>query len=142
VIWLLAACSRGPAFCAERADDADCDGVPDAADRCPESEEGAWKDRLGCTEAQAAGCSTALLSPEDRDRVTGPALFRWEGDCEHYLLQLSDDPAFPAAATRTAVRTAATEATASGNERYWRVTGGLRGSSSGAASEARELRWR
>ncbi|MCB9793754.1 MAG: hypothetical protein H6741_13630 [Alphaproteobacteria bacterium] len=140
LLTLLAACSGDP--CKDREDDLDCDGVPDALDRCAETPEGVRSDRLGCSETQAAGCAVLLAGPEDGARVEGPVSLRWSGSCEVYLVQLSDDPSFPAGATRTAARTEASEALVSGEERYWRVVGGLRGRSSGAESEARRIRWR
>ena len=139
LILVLGACSRD--VCADRADDGDCDGVPDAWDRCLQSEAG-LVDRVGCTEGQAAGCHVLASSPEDGERVDGSARLRWSGDCEVYLVQLSDDPAFPPAATRTVARTRDLEATVAGEERYWRVQGGLSGSPAGASTEPRQLRWR
>ncbi len=141
---LLLACSPDPPeYCVDRADDADCDGVPDAWDQCNNTAWGDPADRVGCSEGQAAGCSVRLVEPDDGARLEAPARFRWSGDCEVYLLQFSDDPEFPAGATRTAVRTDVQEVTASGTESYWRVVGGMSGSSSGAHTPVREVkRWR
>jgi hypothetical protein len=89
------------------------------------------------------GPGSRLLGAPRRARLEAPARFRWSGDCEVYLLQFSDDPEFPAGATRTAVRTDVQEVTASGTESYWRVVGGMSGSSSGAHTPVREVkRWR
>ncbi len=143
LVLLLSGCASDvPDWCAGRADDGDCDGVPDIADQCPASPVGELTNRQGCTEAEAAGCSVRLLSPDDRERAHGATLFRWEGDCDVYLLQFAEDPAFPAGATRTALRTTATEAAVEASEPYWRVVGGLHGVSTGAATPPREVRWR
>ncbi len=142
---LLAACGGevSPEYCQGRADDPDCDGVPEDWDRCPETALGEATDRLGCSERQVAGCSVALLEPDDGARLSAPARFRWNGDCDIWLLQFSDDPSFPAGATRTAARTEAHQVDASGSETYWRVLGGMSGTSSGVASESRAIiRWR
>lgn len=142
ILALVVACREGPSsVCADRVDDADCDGVPDPGDRCPRTGSGELTDRLGCSETEAAGCTVRLVSPGAGERVSAPTQFRWEGTCEVYLLQLSDDPAFPPAGTRTALRTEGLAAVADGTERYWRVVGGLRGSSAGAASPGWEVRW-
>jgi hypothetical protein len=138
-ILLLSACHGEPAWCRDRADDADCDGVPDAQDRCAETEAASLTDRVGCSENQAAGCTVALASPEDgASEVTA---FRWTGTCDVYLLQFSDDPAFPPGSTRTAARSTALAVSASGTEKYWRVQGGRTGSSSGYSTAPRELGW-
>lgn len=139
----LLACrpSAEPAWCVDRADDADCDGVPDATDQCPATDPEVLTDRLGCSERQTAGCIVTPVSPADGERPGEPARFRWSGDCHRYLLQFSDDPAFPAAGTRTAVRTEAQEVVATGEERYWRVVGGMDGRSTGFATDPREIRW-
>lgn len=142
---LLAACGgeTTPEYCLDRADDPDCDGVPEVWDRCPGTAVGDPADRLGCSEGQVAGCSVRLVEPDDGARLTAPARFRWSGDCDVWLLQFSDDPDFPAGATRTAVRTDASQADASGDEKYWRVVGGVDGVSAGAYSPHREVkRWR
>ncbi len=128
------------AWCADRGDDADCDGVPDAADRCPNSAADQPTDRLGCDASQAAGCSVRALSPADGAELTGEALFRWETDCDVALLQFSDDPDFPAGATTTAARTAATEVAVTPAGSYWRVQAGLSGSSAGAITPPRSLK--
>ena len=140
LITLLGCQEEVPEFCLERADDIDCDGVPDDQDRCPASPMGDPTDRSGCTEGQAAGCSVTAVEPADNERLESPARFRWAGDCDVYLLQFSDDPSFPVAATRTGVRTTAIEVVAPGSEQYWRVVGGLQGSSAGALTPPREVR--
>ncbi len=134
--------NRQPDWCRDRADDADCDGVPDSSDRCVETPDGASTDRVGCSQNQAAGCAVEAIEPKTREKLEGDARFRWSGDCDVYLLQLSDDPAFPAGATRTALRTEASEVSASGDETWWRVVGGLDGASAGYSTPAREIRWR
>lgn len=136
VLLALLACSGGGTC---RGDDADCDGVPDLADHCPGSDPNALHDPAGCTEDQSAGCKVELLAPADRAAVVGETRFAWNGTCEEYLLQFSNDPAFPAGASRTDVRTEATEVVAGGRERYWRVVGGLHGSSTGFTAGPREL---
>lgn len=142
VLFLIVGCGDGvPRWCDERADDADCDGVPDAADRCADSVLEAPVDRRGCTEAQAAGCTVVAAFPDDGAMVSGKPLFAWAGDCDVYRLELSDDPTFPPAATRTAARTGALEITTSGTERFWRVVGARTGGTSGAATEPREIAW-
>lgn len=142
---LLTGCADNslPEYCEGRSDDPDCDGVPDEWDQCPNSAIGDPTDRLGCSEGQAARCSVQLIEPEDNKRLDSPARFRWSGDCDVYLLQFSDDPDFPAGATRTALRTAASEVVVEGTEQYWRVVGGRDGSSAGATTPVREVkRWR
>jgi hypothetical protein len=141
--FVVSACERGQAdHCVERADDYDCDGVPDAADFCPGTAQDVLTDRVGCSENQSAGCDVQALAPDDGARVTGPAAFRWLGDCEVYLLQFSDDPDFPPGATRTAARTTGQEHAVTADEMWWRVVGGNHGKSTGAHTEGRELRWR
>lgn len=137
VLLALIACSGSDGKC--RGDDVDCDGVPDLADHCPDSDPKALHDAAGCTEAQAAGCTVELLAPADRASVVGQTRFAWNGTCEEYLLQFSNDPAFPAGASRTAARTEGTEVIAGGRERYWRVVGGLHGSSNGFAAGPRAI---
>ncbi len=133
LLALAAACSGGGELdCAQRADDADCDGVPDAADRCPNTAADQLTDRLGCSGTQAAGCSARLVAPEDGARPEGAALFRWESDCDISLLQFSDDPSFPAGATTTAARTHGIEAVVEAAGAYWRVQAGLHGSTAPA----------
>jgi hypothetical protein len=143
-LLLLPACKEElPEWCLSRADDADCDGSPDAWDRCPESPFGDSTDRLGCTEGQAARCSISPVEPDNKAKLDSPATFRWAGDCDVYLLQFSDDPAFPPGGTRTALKTTGKEVSADGTEAYWRVVGGLTGSSSGAQTPPREIKkWR
>jgi hypothetical protein len=138
---VLISCTRGQEPCADRVDDDDCDGVPDAQDLCADSEAGSVKDGAGCSEAQTAGCKVALLAPEPHAVVQGEVLFRWEGDCDVYLLELANDERFPPATTRTVARTEGLEAAARGDERFFRVVGGRSGVSSGAVSEIRELEW-
>ena len=135
--------NQTPDWCADRADDSDCDGVPTDWDQCPETVNGAPTDRLGCSEAQAAGCGVSLVEPDNKARLTAPARFRWSGDCDVWLLQMSNDPTFPAGATQTVVRTTDSEVLAEGSLDYWRVVGGKTGVSSGVESEVREVkRWR
>jgi len=144
-ILLLPGCQKEeiPEWCVDRADDADCDGTPDAWDRCAESPLGDPTDRMGCSEGQAARCAVSPVEPEDNEKLDTPTTFRWAGDCDVYLLQFSDDPAFPAGLTRTAVKTAGKEVTAEGTEAYWRVVGGLYGASAGAQTPPREIKkWR
>ena len=143
-LWLLAlglSCSGGdPDWCADRVDDADCDGVPDAADRCPNTAADRPADRLGCSSTQAAGCSVRALAPADGQAGEGEALFRWETDCDVALLQFSDDPSFPAGATTTALRTTATEVAFTPTGAWWRIEAGVTGSSAGAVTPARAVR--
>lgn len=139
---LLLACrsDSGPAYCVDRVDDADCDGVPDGLDLCAATPAGVLTDRVGCSENQASGCMVTLVSPKDREKRQGDQTFRWSGDCDVYLLQVSDDPAFPAGRTRTLVRTSAQEVTATADARYWRVVGADDGYSVGWTTEPWELR--
>jgi len=133
-------CSGGdPDWCASRTDDADCDGVPDASDRCPNSASEQPTDRLGCSPSQAAGCSVRALAPDDGQARDETVLFRWETDCDVTLLQFSDDPDFPAGATTTAVRTQATEVAVAPSGTWWRLQAGLTGSSTGAITPARSV---
>ena len=138
---LLAACANGgqPKYCEGRADDPDCDGVPDALDRCAGTAFAVRTDPLGCAENQSANCSVALVTPEPGARAEGA--FRWTGDCDVYLLQFSDDEAFPAARTRTGARTIGLAVSATGTEKYWRVLGGQSGNSAGYATPPRDLKW-
>lgn len=141
ILAAFVGCGGGEsAWCTTRSDDSDCDGVPDGWDRCDETPMGARTDSRGCAEAQVAGCSVQALSPESGARLSGPARFRWSGTCDMWLLQFSDDPSFPAGATRTAVRTDVQQADATGTERYWRVVGGMHGVSAGATSSVQEVR--
>lgn len=142
LLWMLLACrpETAPEYCLERADDADCDGVPDGIDHCPATELEALTDRAGCSERQAAGCMVTPAFPADRAKWSEDLHFRWSGDCDVYLLQLSDDPDFPPGATRTALRTTAQEARVTGTERYWRVVGADDGHSVGWTTDVRELR--
>lgn len=138
---LLLACGKGgpPDWCEGRADDPDCDGVATELDRCPDTELGAFTDRVGCSENQAAACSVSLSTPEDGAKATGA--FRWSGTCDVYLLQFSEDPDFPPARTRTAARTTGQAVSATGTEKYWRVQGGRTGNSSGFSTPARTVKW-
>lgn len=138
---LLTACSRG-VDCADRADDADCDGVPDDADRCSATPASKLVDRQGCSENEAAGCVILPELPADGARVKGAATITWSGTCELTLVQLSDDPSFPPARTRTVARTRAEQAQVEGTEAYWRLVGGLSGHSAGYSTEPRRIRWR
>ena len=138
---LSSGCSTGPAYCRARADDADCDGVPDAVDRCVDTPFGVAKDRLGCSDAQAAGCTVQATFPADGATVAGSPLFAWTGTCDVYLLEFSDDSTFPAGGTRTALRTTSTDVVSDGTERFWRVVGGLTGSSRQATTTPRALSW-
>lgn len=137
--YLVACGDPLPAYCRGRVDDADCDGVPDGVDLCPGSDAGALHDAAGCTEAQAAGCTVELSTPEDGAALQGETRFAWLGTCDAYALQFADDPSFPPGATRTAANTEATEVIASGRERYWRVVGGQHGASMGYAAPPRLL---
>ncbi len=139
-LGLLTACSgEDPDWCAEREDDGDCDGVPDASDRCPNSATDQYTDRLGCTPTQASGCSIRALAPADGASSEGEILFRWETDCDITLLQFSDDPGFPSGATTTRIRTTATEYATEPGGLYWRLEAGLNGSSAGATTPPRAL---
>ena len=139
---ILAACRDAPpAYCRDRQDDADCDGVPDAQDRCAESPYDTFTDRLGCTENQAAGCAVSAIRPGDGDRADAEQFFRWSGDCDVYLLQMADDPDFPSGVTRTVVRTEGREVAATGTERYWRIVGAMNGGSAGYSTPARKIKW-
>lgn len=143
LIAALAGCGA-KTLCEDRADDADCDGVPDASDRCGASVQGPV-DRVGCADNERAGCVVLAEEPADGARVKGEAQARWSGTCDVYLLQVSDDPDFPAGATRTVARTSAESATltpSAAEERYWRVQGGVRGESASFSTPPRAIRWR
>jgi hypothetical protein len=148
VVAFAAACGAPveglPDYCADRADDVDCDGVPDSRDQCPGTEIGALKDARGCTENQRAGCGVLLKTPledEKLDRDLSVA-FRWSGDCDVYLVQVSNDPEVAPAATRTVARVPELQATADVEEAYWRVVGAREDKSAGYATPARRLSWR
>ena len=137
LLSMLMSCASEP--CSERTGDADCDGVPDASDACVETEPGALTDRRGCSGAQAAGCSVELTFPEDGAR--SPESFGWTGDCEVYVLQVSDHEDFPAGTTRSAWRGAAREVSLPlPEERYWRVVGGNEGVSASFETPPRRLK--
>jgi hypothetical protein len=142
LLWLLA-CAPAGRTCP--AGDADCDGVPDAADRCPGSnaEQAIAEptDAAGCTDDQMARCTVALDQPLHSASASGSATFAWHGTCDVYLLQFSDEPTFPAGRTRTEIRTAQRAWAGAGTERWWRVVGGRTGSSRGFTSEPREIHW-
>lgn len=144
VLFLALACARqtAPAWCVDRSGDADCDGIADARDRCPETTSGALTDAVGCSDNQAAGCTVTLESPEDNDKLKGTGTFSWRGSCDVYLLQFSDDPGFAAGATRTADRTTATSLETTQTEEHWRVVGGLEGSARAFSTQPRRVRWR
>jgi len=133
----LLGCTSEP--CKERTGDEDCDGVPDATDRCLETSSGALTDRQGCSGEQAAGCSLELLFPEDGAR--DPERFGWAGDCEVYVLQASDYPDFPPGATRSVWRGSVQEVhLAPPAEGYWRVVGGMTGRGADFATAPRSVR--
>lgn len=136
---LLAACGD-PGACPERAGDSDCDGVPDVRDFCSGTDPEALHDAAGCSDAQSAGCRVELLAPEDGADVLPEDRFGWNGDCDVWLVEFSDDAAFAPARTRVALRTQATESMIVAPERYWRVTGGRYGRSAGVSSPVRERR--
>jgi len=137
-LWFSCAPAQ-PEWCEGRQGDPDCDGVVEASDLCPDTEIGVLTDRVGCSERQTAGCAVVLASPADKTRA--PEVFRWTGDCDAYLLQFSNDPTFPPGATRTAVNTPDQAVSATGTERWWRVVGGVRGGSTGFATDPREVNW-
>ena len=141
LLLTLTTCAREPrpGYCLPRADDTDCDAVPDAWDLCPETAYDARTDPAGCSEGQAAGCTVSLASPEDGAAAT--SFFRWTGTCDVYLLQFSDDPAFPAGDTRTAARVDGQAVSGTGTETYWRVSGGRNGSAAAYATPPRRIRW-
>jgi hypothetical protein len=133
-----------PEYCAERADDGDCDGTPDSLDQCPGSELEQLTDARGCTSNQRAGCSVVLKTPTEGERLDAEreVVYRWTGDCDIYLVQLSNDPSFPPGATSTVARAVELQAEADGGGAYWRVVGGLYGRPDGYATPAREVRWK
>ena len=143
LLWVLA-CAPATRQCP--AGDNDCDGVPDEADRCgasnAEQSIAEPTDAAGCTDDQMARCTLALDQPMQGASESGPATFAWHGTCDVYLLQFSEDAAFPPGRTRTEVRTAAHAWTTTSTEPLWRVVGGRTGSSRAFTSEPREIRWR
>jgi hypothetical protein len=141
LLWIgLISCSIGdPNWCADRDDDADCDGVPDAMDQCANSAADQPTDRSGCTATQAEGCGVRALAPLDGEKRLDDMVFRWETDCDVTLLQFSDDPDFPAGATTTIAKTTATEIAAQPAGEWWRLQSGLNGSSGGAVTPPRSL---
>lgn len=137
VLVALMGCGSEP--CSDRSGDSDCDGVPDADDRCPETDALALTDRVGCSGAQAAGCTVTLSFPEDRAREADR--FGWRGTCDVYVLQVSAHEDFPAGATRTLWRGAAQEVALDAfEEPWWRVVGGMEGYASEAATPPWRLR--
>lgn len=143
LLFFVGCGSAGSDWCEERTDDGDCDGVPDDWDQCSETPADALTDSRGCSATQTAGCTVQALSPEEGAVLESPARFRWSGSCEVWLLQFSEDPSFPAGATRTVVRTTDKQVEAEGSEGYWRVVGGNHGVSAGATSPPRQIgRWR
>lgn len=142
LLLLTTGCSEDtpPDWCIDRPGDADCDGTPDTEDQCDATPYNSLVDRRGCSENQAAGCNVTLSSPEDGERIKDDSIFRWQGNCEVYLLQFSDDPSFPLTATHTVARTNAKEVQAQAQGEWWRVVGGLKGSSAGKSTEARRIR--
>ena len=158
LLALLIACGqKQPEWCTERNEtaaqaendgvagysyDTDCDGVPDALDRCEDSPLGDPTDRLGCTSGQASSCWVLSETPEDGEKSSEALAFTWSGDCDVYQLQFSDDPEFHPARTRVEARTSGREVHAKADETYWRVVGGLDGESSEATSPPRSIKWR
>jgi hypothetical protein len=131
-------------LCDDRADDGDCDGVPDATDLCGATVQG-LVDRRGCADNERAGCVVLAEEPTDGARAKDEAQARWSGTCDMYLLQVSDDPDFPPGATRTVARTsgeAATLTPSAAEEGYWRVQGGVRGETASFSTPPRKIRWR
>lgn len=120
-----------PDPCPGRADDADCDGVPDGRDLCPASPTG-FTDAAGCAEAQEAGCRVGelRLSPlgEGRWRLL------WEGDCAAWVVQSSPDAAFLPGRSRMITRTSLGMAEVALPPGWVRVLGGQEGNARAAAS--------
>ena len=146
-LLIISACSvnKTPEYCTARAGDMDCDGVEDAVDMCQGTAFGLLTDATGCSSEQLAKCSIELVSPSssrsEQISKSKEITFRWDGTCDLYHLQFSNDATFPPAATRTRVRTRDNEATTIVAEDYWRVWGGMEGNSHGAHTPARELSW-
>lgn len=141
LVFLAAACDENvpPEWCVERQGDADCDGTPDTEDQCDGTPYNSLVDRRGCLESQVAGCAVSLLTATAPTTPNSDGFFRWDGNCDVYLLQFSDDPEFPLTATTTAVRTESLEVQSTRHGAWWRVVGGMRGSASGAATEPRRI---
>ncbi len=118
-------------------DDADGDGVPDARDRCADSEAGALTDARGCTARQRAGCQLTLVAPgEGAAFPSGDLTFSFDGDCDGYRLYAGADPALPVhgahllgtateAGSLEVARDSLPEAPA--GTLYWTVEGAARG---------------
>lgn len=128
-----------PDWCLDRQGDADCDGTPDTEDQCDGTPYNSLVDRRGCLESQVAGCSVSVVGATGPQLAASDGFFRWEGNCDVYLLQFSNDPDFPLTETITAVRTEGLEVQSATRGEWWRVVGGLRGSASGAATEPRRI---
>ena len=144
LLILLAACSQEHhpvpvnAGCPDRSDDQDCDGRPDELDLCPDSPPGPT-DASGCSDAQAAGCEIERV-----EHVLvgdgGPARrFTWQGSCQVWAVQFSPDPDFLAGRTTTAIRTSLQQADLVPAGAWWRVQGGMEGSSRIVSSPPRYL---
>lgn len=128
-----------PEWCENRTGDADCDGTPDTEDQCDGTPLNSLVDRRGCLESQVAGCSVTLLEATGATTPGGDGFFRWNGNCDIYLLQFSDDAAFPLTATVTSVRTERLEVQSPTRGAWWRVVGGLHGVASGATTAPRRI---
>lgn len=149
LVWLalMSGCAPGlPEFCADRDDDGDCDGVPDLYDQCPGTDFETLTDARGCSASERAGCSATLKTPVEREKLdpTRQVVFRWSGDCDLYLVQLSTTPAFLPGDTFTAARVVELQAQTDVRDDmpYWRVVGGLEGREAGYSTPAREIRWK
>ena len=147
LLLLTSACKLDmtPEYCVSRTNDMDCDGVEDTVDMCQGTAFNRLTNATGCSSEQLAKCSIQLVSPSSsrseqlsKDEETS---FRWDGTCDVYHLQFSNDATFPAAGTRTGSRTSENEAAVIVTEAYWRVWGGMTGNSHGTQTPARELSW-
>lgn len=74
--------------------DADFDGVPDAWDICPGTRAGQRHDAEGCALGQRDGVGVALSWPPEDAVLSVPPVFRWTGEMERAVLQISVDGTF------------------------------------------------
>lgn len=145
ILLLATGCGQDktPEYCLNRSMDPDCDGIELMFDQCGGSDFGVRTDARGCSERQTTSCTVDLQSPYNNEKLTAglSTVFRWEGNCEVYLLQFSEDQNFHPASTRTAGRYSELQGEVIADETYWRVVGGMTGESTGVSTTGRLIKW-